>query len=72
MGHEHDGGHRTDNGRRWAVAELPTRVGRAIERARVREGMWASRARGRGCGWRMRGRGRVHGGEIVGERLRTS
>jgi hypothetical protein len=51
---------------------------RVGQRAQMREERWASRARGskgarwRGCGWRTRGRGRVHGGEIVGGRLRTS
>jgi hypothetical protein len=33
-GRERDGDHRTGSGRRRAVAELPTRVGRARERAR--------------------------------------
>jgi hypothetical protein len=51
---------------------------RAGQRAQMEEGMWASRARGSkgarglGRGRRTRGRGRVHGGEIVGGRLRTA
>jgi hypothetical protein len=38
----------------------------------MKEGRWASRARGLGRGRRTCGRGRVHGGEIVGGRLRTA
>jgi hypothetical protein len=44
----------------------------------MEEGRWASRARGSkgarglGRGQRTRGHGRVHGGEIVGGRLRTA
>jgi hypothetical protein len=44
----------------------------------MREGRWASRTwgskgvRAQEHGRRMRGRGRVHGGEIVGGRLRTA
>jgi hypothetical protein len=34
IGHGHDGDHRTGNGRRQTVAELPARVGRARERPR--------------------------------------
>jgi hypothetical protein len=45
---------------------------RAGQGAQMREGRWASRARGLRRGRRTRGRGRVHGGEIVGGRLRTS
>jgi hypothetical protein len=51
---------------------------RVGQRAQMREERWASRARGskgargHGRGQRTRGRGRVHGGEIVGGRLRTS
>jgi hypothetical protein len=51
---------------------------RVGQRAQMREERWASRARGskgaRGHerGRRTRGRGRVHGGEIMGGRLRTS
>jgi hypothetical protein len=51
---------------------------RVGQRAQMREERWTSRARGskgargHGCGRRTRGRGRVHGGEIVGGRLRTS
>jgi hypothetical protein len=59
-----DGGHRIGSSRRWAVAELPARVGREREgeriwqRAQMREGRWASRARGsKGA------RGRRRGGE---------
>jgi hypothetical protein len=50
----------------------------AGQRAQMGEGRWASRARGskgaRGLvrGRRTRGRGRIHGGEIVGERLKTA
>jgi hypothetical protein len=33
-GHERNSGHRTGSGRRWAVVELPARVGRVRERAR--------------------------------------
>jgi hypothetical protein len=83
-GHGRDGGRRTGNGRRGAVAELPARVGRAREgkrvgqRAQMREERWASRAqgskgaRGRGRGRRTRSHGRVHDGEIMGGRLRTN
>jgi hypothetical protein len=51
---------------------------RVGQRAQMREERWASRARGstgaqgRERVRRTRGRGRVHGGEIVGGRLRTS
>jgi hypothetical protein len=51
---------------------------RVGQRAQMREERWASRARGskgtRGHrrGRRTCGRGRVHGGEIVGGRLRTN
>jgi hypothetical protein len=51
---------------------------RAGQRAQMEEGRWASRergskgARGLGRGRRTRGRGRVHGGEIVGGKLRTT
>jgi hypothetical protein len=51
---------------------------RAGQRVQMEEGRWASRAwgskgrRGLGRGRRTRGRGRVHGGEIVGGRLRTA
>jgi hypothetical protein len=51
---------------------------RVGQRAQMREERWASRARGskgaraHGRGRRTRGRGRVHGGEIMGERLRTA
>jgi hypothetical protein len=44
----------------------------------MEEGRWASRARGSkgarglGHGRRTRGRGRVHGGEIMGGRLRMA
>jgi hypothetical protein len=85
MGHEHNGGHGTGGGCRWAVAEVLGSRGqseregkRAGQRAQMEEGRWASRARGskgvRGLdrGQRTRGRGRVHGGEIVGGRLRTA
>jgi hypothetical protein len=53
-------------------------VERVGQRAQMREERWASRARGsKGArvherGRRTRGRGRVHGGEIVGGRLRTT
>jgi hypothetical protein len=68
-GHGRDGGHGTCSGRRRALAELSTRVGRARERegervgqrAQMREERWASRARERGCGWRMGGHGRCWG-----------
>jgi hypothetical protein len=82
-GHGRDGGHGIGIGRRRAVAELPARVGqseregeRVGQRAQMREERWASRARGskgewaHGRGRRTHGRGRVHGGEIVGGRLR--
>jgi hypothetical protein len=51
---------------------------RARQRAQMEEVRWASRARGSkgapglGHGRRTRGRGRVHGGEIVGGRLRMT
>jgi hypothetical protein len=51
---------------------------RVWQRAQMREGRWASRVRGsNGAQIRRHGRrthrhGRVHGGEIVGGRLRTS
>jgi hypothetical protein len=51
---------------------------RVGQRAQIREDRWASRAQGsKGAraherGRRTRGRGRVHGGEIVGGRLRTA
>jgi hypothetical protein len=45
---------------------------RVGQRAQMREEKWASRARGCGRGQRTRGCVRVHGGEIVGGRLRTS
>jgi hypothetical protein len=51
---------------------------RAGQRAQMREEGWASSARGskraraHGCGRRTHGRGRIHGGEIVGGRLRTA
>jgi hypothetical protein len=47
-------------------------------RTQMSKGRWASRtwgskvARARGRGRRTRGRGRIHGGEIMGERLRTT
>jgi hypothetical protein len=45
---------------------------RIRQRAQMIEGRWVSRARGHGRGQRTRGRGHVHGGEIVGGRLRTA
>jgi hypothetical protein len=51
---------------------------RVGKKAQMRDERWASRARGskgargRGRGQRTRGRGRVHGGEIMGGRLRTA
>jgi hypothetical protein len=51
---------------------------RVEQRAQMREERWARRARGskrvcaHGRGWRTRGRGHVHGGEIVGGRLRMA
>jgi hypothetical protein len=51
---------------------------RVGHRAQMREERWASRARGSKGAWgrerdqRTPGHGRVHGGEIVGGRLRTS
>jgi hypothetical protein len=84
-GHGRNGGHRTGGGRRRTVAEVLDSRGqseregeRAGQRAQMEEGRWASRARGSkgargpGRGRRTRGRGRVHGGEIVGGRLRTA
>jgi hypothetical protein len=51
---------------------------RIWQRAQMREKRWASRARSskgaraHGCGRRTHGRGRVHGGEIMGGRLRMA
>jgi hypothetical protein len=45
---------------------------REWERGGGRAGRGSKVARGRGRGRRTRGHGRVHGGEIVGGRLRTS
>jgi hypothetical protein len=62
----------TDDGGAPCTRGYSEREGERVgQRAQMREGRWASRARGHGRGRRTRGRGRVHGGEIVGGRLRT-
>jgi hypothetical protein len=65
---------RQPRNRRWTSAEVLGSRGqseRAGQRAQMGEGRWASKAWG-SKGARGLGRGRVHGGEIVGGRLRTA
>jgi hypothetical protein len=65
-GHGRDGGHRTGNGRRWAVAELPARMGRAREGARgLDRGRKWERRGGRAGHGAQKGRG---GMDVAGER----
>jgi hypothetical protein len=52
---------------REGVAEGANERGEVGEKGRGSKG-----ARAQGCGRRTRGRGHVHGGEIVGGRLRTT
>jgi hypothetical protein len=70
-----DGGRWRSSLHMWAERERGREglVEGANERGEVGEqGAGLKRGTGRGRGRRTHGRGRVHGGEIVGARLRTS